>query len=292
VRYDIRHVTAYTYGAPVPQARCVMHLLPTARASQTVFRSAVTIRPEPTWRRERTDAFGNDVIDVGFETSHDRLQIIATSSVEIKSPDLPHPASTPTWEAVRAATLETMDLGRDSPVHGLFPSRHVPLVGSITSEAAAMFVANRPILEAALALTKKIKASYLYDPKATEISTPIVEAHRLRRGVCQDFAHIMIAGLRGLGLSAMYVSGYLRTIPAKGKERLEGADASHAWVSLWCGPQIGWVGLDPTNGIPAGTDHVVIAIGRDYADVAPVSGVILSSGKHDMSVAVDVLPIE
>jgi transglutaminase-like putative cysteine protease len=193
---------------------------------------------------------------------------------------------------VRAATLEVSDLGPESPVHGLFPSTHVPLVGPITTEAAAMFVANRPVLEAAIAFTRKIKASYLYDPKATDISTPIAEAHRQRRGVCQDFAHIMIAGLRGLGLSAMYVSGYLRTIPPKGTERLEGADATHAWVALWCGPELGWIGLDPTNGILAGTDHVVIAMGRDYADVAPVSGVILSSGRHELSVAVDVVPVE
>ncbi len=289
--YDIRHVTAYAYGAPVPRSRCVLRLRPIDRPGQRVERTAITTRPEPSFRRERIDAFGNRVVEVGFETTHDRLQVVATARVSVETRPLPPAAETPAWETIRDMAVDVADLAPSSPAHGLFPSRHVPLVGAITTETAIQFTPGRPILDAGLALTKRIKASFVYDPKATEISTPIADAHKLRRGVCQDFAHIMIAGLRGLGLPALYVSGYLRTIPPKGKPRLEGADATHAWVSLWCGPDIGWVGLDPTNGMMAGTDHVVVAVGRDYADVAPIDGVILSSGKHEMSVAVDVLPV-
>jgi transglutaminase-like putative cysteine protease len=138
---------------------------------------------------------------------------------------------------------------------------------------------------------RRIWDDFDYDPKATLVSTPLGEAFMKKKGVCQDFAHIMIAGLRGVGVPARYVSGYLRTVPPAGKERLEGADATHAWVSVWCGPFDGWVGLDPTNNILVGDDHIILAEGRDYADVAPISGVILSSGAQDVSVAVDVIPV-
>ena len=147
------------------------------------------------------------------------------------------------------------------------------------------------MLEAAAELMARIKADFKYDPEATAVSTPLREAFEKRGGVCQDFAHIMIAGLRGLGLPAFYVSGYIRTIPPPGKPRLEGADASHAWVSLWCGQEFGWRDLDPTNALFIGDDHIVVAIGRDYADVSPIDGVILASGAQKLSVRVDVIPV-
>ena len=149
-----------------------------------------------------------------------------------------------------------------------------------------------PIYEAAAELSKRIHADFAYDSEATEVSTTPAEAFAARRGVCQDFAHVMIAGLRGLGLPALYVSGYIRTFPPPGKPRLVGADASHAWVAVWCGPSFGWLGLDPTNAIPEGDDHIVLARGRDYADVPPVDGVILSYGGHELEVSVDVAPVE
>jgi transglutaminase-like putative cysteine protease len=155
---------------------------------------------------------------------------------------------------------------------------------------AESFPAGRPVLEGGLELTHRIKAEFRYDPTATDAATPTAEAFALRRGVCQDFAHVMIAGLRALGLPAAYVSGYLRTVPPPGRKRPAGADASHAWVSLWCGEAAGWQGLDPTNGIPAGLDHVSLAFGRDFADVSPVDGVIVASGGHTLSVSVDVIP--
>jgi transglutaminase-like putative cysteine protease len=139
---------------------------------------------------------------------------------------------------------------------------------------------------------QRINRDFAYDAKATEISTPLLEVFEKRRGVCQDFAHVMIAGLRGLGLPAAYVSGYLRTTPPPGRPRLQGADATHAWVSVWCGSDLGWLGFDPTNDLVIGNDHVVLAVGRDYTDVSPVDGVIVGSRKQKLAVAVDVIPAE
>ena len=173
----------------------------------------------------------------------------------------------------------------------IYPSRLVAAVCAGHRLRARSFSPRRPIYEAANELSARIKADFAYDSAATEATTSPVEAFARKRGVCQDFAHVMIAGLRGLGLAALYVSGYIRTIPPPGKARLAGADASHAWVAVWCGPGFGWLGLDPTNAIAAGDDHIVVARGRDYSDVPPVEGLILSSGDHDLEVEVDVVPV-
>ena len=157
--------------------------------------------------------------------------------------------------------------------------------------ARESFGKARPVLEAASELMARIRRDFTYDPEATEVSTPLAEAFAQRHGVCQDFAHIMIAGLRGLGLPAAYVSGYIRTIPPPGQKRLEGADASHAWALLWCGPETGWIGLDPTNDLIVADDHIVTAVGRDYADVAPLDGVLIGPGSQKIGIAVDVIPV-
>ena len=182
-------------------------------------------------------------------------------------------------------------LDADCPAIALYPSRRVALFDEATAYAKQSFGPHRPIFDATSELARRIRSDFTYDPEATEVNTPAAEAFDRRRGVCQDFAHIMIAALRGLGLPALYVSGYIRTVPPPGKARLAGADASHAWVSVWCGQEFGWLGLDPTNAIPVGDDHIVIAVGRDYSDVAPVEGVILSSGGQKLDVAVDVIPV-
>jgi len=188
-------------------------------------------------------------------------------------------------EACRSATLEA-----ESPAHFLFPSYCVPLDRDIADYAGESFAPGQPVLAGALDLMRRIHRDFTYHPGATDVSTPPADAFALKRGVCQDFAHIMICGLRSLGLPAAYVSGYLRTVPAPGEKPLEGADATHAWVSVWCGRD-GWRGLDPTNAIVAGEDHIILAIGRDYADVAPSEGMIVSSGHQKLSVAVTVVPV-
>ena len=190
---------------------------------------------------------------------------------------------------MRENAFSSNGLTNASPANYLYASRLVPLFAPAADYARRSFAANRPVLESAIDLMKRIYSDFRYDPTATSISTPLSEAFAKKRGVCQDFAHVMISGLRGLGLPAGYVSGYIRTIPPEGKPRLEGADATHAWVALWCGAEWGWVGLDPTNAILMGNDHIVLARGRDYADISPISGVILGSGEQDIEVKVDVI---
>ena len=183
-------------------------------------------------------------------------------------------------------------LGPESPIGYVFASPLVPVQQPVTAYASASFPPANGILAGAVDLMHRIRTEFKYDPKATVISTPLNEVFERRHGVCQDFAHVMIAGLRGLGLPAAYVSGYLRTIPPPGKPRLQGADATHAWVSLWCGPEIGWVGFDPTNDLLVENDHIVLAVGRDFSDVSPVDGIIVGSRKQKLAVAVDVLLVE
>jgi transglutaminase-like putative cysteine protease len=292
VIYDIRHVTSYSYATPVATARCTLRLTPRGDAGQRVLRSSIEVEPAPARRRERLDFFGNRVVEARVDASHSTLKIILEARVAVRRPQPPASALTPDWEATRVAAAESQSLGPQSPAHFLFPGRLTQLQAPITAYARESFPPGRPVLEAALELMRRIHTDFIYDPKATKVTTPLHEVFARRGGVCQDFAHIMIVGLRGLGLPAAYVSGYLRTIPAPGQRRLEGADASHAWITLWCGPAFGWLQLDPTNDIFVCDDHIVLAIGRDYADVSPIDGVILGSGRQKLDVSVDVKEVE
>jgi transglutaminase-like putative cysteine protease len=198
---------------------------------------------------------------------------------------------TPAFEEVRRASLAVADLSGHAPAHHLFRSRHVPLLDAARDYALQSFAPDRPVLDAAVELMRRIHADFVYDPEATDVSTPLAEVAASRHGVCQDFAHWMIACLRSIGIPAGYVSGYLRTRPPPGRPRLVGADATHAWVSAWCGAGLGWVDFDPTNALVPGQDHIRLAFGRDYADVAPVDGIIMASAGHSLRVSVDVAPV-
>ncbi len=290
--YDVIHVTRYHYRASVPFTRCILRLTPADRPGQRIMSSTLKIEPEPAERSDDRDFFGNHVTRVTVRAPHDSLVITAASRVERTASPLPTtrlaPRLTPSWTSLAATFADARDLGPAAPVQGLFASRLVPLLPEATSWAARSFPLGRPVLEGALDLNRRINTEFRYDPGSTDIATPLAKAFAARHGVCQDFAHVAIAGLRGLGLAARYVSGYLRTVPPPGKPRLEGVDATHAWIEVWCGSEVGWVGLDPTNGIPADENHIVLAIGRDYADVSPVDGVVLSSGPHELAVSVDV----
>jgi transglutaminase-like putative cysteine protease len=290
--YDLTHLTRYRYNAPVVVNDCVLRLRPREEPGQRVRAFRIEARPTPRDWREHTDAFANRVARMRIEAPHTELSIKSISRVEVARAAPPIPALTPPWEAVIAEADATESLGPDSPAFALYPSRIVALFAAATAYARESFASGRPIYEGAVELSKRIKADFAFDSKATEVTTAPAEAFVARRGVCQDFAHVMIAGLRGLGLPALYVSGYIRTYPPPGKPRLAGADASHAWVAVWCGPSFGWLGLDPTNAIAEGDDHIVVARGRDYADVPPVEGVILSFGGHELEVEVDVVPVE
>ncbi len=287
--YAIRHRTTYAYESRVTFARCVLRLTPVSSADQTVLETAVTVTPPPSRSSERPGPFGEPTRTVVIETPHRSLSIETRSRIDV------HAASErldfgEAWEEVRTRGLETTDLGPAGPAHFIYPTSRTPIASQITDYARASFTPGRPVVEAARDLMMRINADFTFDPKATDVSTAAGEAFAARRGVCQDFAHIMICGLRGLSLPARYVSGYLRTTPPPGRPRLAGADATHAWVSLWCGPEVGWIGLDPTNAVIVQNDHIVLACGRDYSDVAPIDGIILSPGRQKLKVEVDVTP--
>ncbi len=288
--YDIRHVTTYSYESPVSFARCSLRLEPKSGDGQQLISHSVEIKPGPLERTLRIDFFGIHTENIVIETAHRVLRIDARSRVDVSRAALTRDMASPSWEQVREAAFASNGLMASSPVGYLFASPLVPIRSSITDYAAESFPAGAGIFTSAANLMRRINRDFVYDTRATEIATPLQEVFDKRRGVCQDFAHIMIAGLRGVGLPAAYVSGYLRTTPPPGKPRLQGADATHAWVSVWCGEEIGWAGFDPTNDLVIGNDHVVLAVGRDYTDVSPVDGVIVGSRKQKLTVAVDVIP--
>lgn len=289
--YDILQTTAYRYTYPVPVARHIVRMVPVDRPGQRVVASHFSVEPEPVEWIETRDFFGNKVAHIRIETAHTSFTVRTNARVVVEAPPLHDPAASPPWEDILEIAAGYPDLSAGSPAHHLFASPAVPLSAAITRWAAKSFSAERPMLAGAIDLMNRLHKEFTYDSRATDVSTPPLEAFEMRRGVCQDFAHIMIAGLRGLGLPAAYVSGFLRTEPPPGKERLQGADATHAWVSVWCGEGIGWQGLDPTNALVVATDHVVLAHGRDYSDVAPIGGVLFGSGRQKLSVEVDVIPV-
>ncbi len=288
--YTLRHRTTYNYGAEVTFARCVLRLTPPSSAHQTVLESAVRVTPQPRLIQQRTGPFGEQTLTAVIDQPHRALAVEATARVEVHAQPVEDWAASPAWEKVREASLNTADLGPQGPAAYLFPTPRTLLVPRITAYARASFPAGRPIIAATADLMRRLHADFTYDPAATDVSTPAGQAFDARRGVCQDFAHIMISALHGLSLPAAYVSGYLRTLPPPGQPRLEGADATHAWVSVWCGARHGWIGFDPTNAILALGDHIVLATGRDYSDVAPIDGVILAPGGQKLKVEVDVIP--
>jgi transglutaminase-like putative cysteine protease len=292
VIYDIRHVTTYSYDSLVSFARCALRLEPRSDDGQKLISHTVDIRPRPAERTVRHDFFGTEIESILIETAHRSLRIDSRSRVSVSRSAPGRAAPSPAWENIRELAFSATSLGPSSPVGYVFASPLVPVQQPVTSYASASFTPGNGIVSGAADLMHRIRRDFKYDPKATVISTPLDEVFEKRHGVCQDFAHIMIAGLRGLGLPAAYVSGYLRTIPPPGKPRLQGADATHAWVSLWCGEELGWVGFDPTNDILVENDHIVLAVGRDFSDVSPVDGVIVGSRKQKLAVAVDVLLVE
>ena len=288
--YDVRQTTTYAYASPAAYAQHILRLVPIARERQRVTAAALDIDPAPVRRREGRDFFENRTTTIEIDAPHNTLVVKLAARITVEPVAAADFDATPPWESVREMTIASHDLGPQSPVHFIYPSRLISLDPEIRDYVGESFPAGRPILAGAVEVMKRIKADFTYELGATTVTTAPSMSFALRRGVCQDFAHIMISGLRGLGLPAAYVSGYLRTVPRSGAARLEGADAMHAWVMVWCG-DAGWWGLDPTNALIASDDHVVLAIGRDYADAAPIGGVMLGSGQQRLSTAVDVIPV-
>jgi transglutaminase-like putative cysteine protease len=288
--YDVRQTTTYAYASPAAYAQHILRLVPIARERQRVTAAALDIDPAPARRREGRDFFQNRITTIEIDAPHKTLVVKLAARITVEPVAAADFDATSSWESVREMTIASHDLGPQSPVHFIYPSRLISLDPEIRDYVGESFPPGRPILAGAIEVMKRIKADFTYEFGATTVTTAPSMSFALRRGVCQDFAHIMISGLRGLGLPAAYVSGYLRTVPRSGAARLEGADAMHAWVMVWCG-DAGWWGLDPTNALIASDDHVVLAIGRDYADAAPIGGIMLGSGQQRLNTAVDVIPV-
>ncbi|MES2494712.1 MAG: transglutaminase family protein [Pseudomonadota bacterium] len=289
--YQVRHRTLFRYTYPVRFARCNLRLQPVEWAGQTL--ESFDLKLSPTARITGTRPIGylGHVARMVVEKPSRELEIESRFRIRIDRPlPLPLPGD-PTVAQVAAAARVTLDIGVESPANYIYPSPSIPLSTAITAWCSELLDPNRGIVEAGLALATRIHDRFTYDGSATTVDTSPIEAFEKRHGVCQDFAQIMIAGLRGIGVPAAYVSGYLRTIPPPGKTRLVGADATHAWVVIWCGSERGWLGFDPTNACMVGSDHIVTAMGRDYADVAPIVGVFTGQEGQKIEVAVDVEPV-
>ncbi|WP_121079010.1 transglutaminase family protein [Sphingomonas trueperi] len=290
--YGIRHVTRFDYDQPVAFARCNLRLKPILWSGQMIEEYALSVQPGGRTYPARAEAGLANVVRLLVEHDASSLTIESRARVRVDR-QIPIPAaSDPTIAQIAAWARDSRDPTPAGPAAYLFPSPLIPLDRSIAAWCAEELRQDRGILEAGIALAQRIQRDFAFDPTATLVDTPPHEAFAKRGGVCQDFAQIMLSGLRAAGLPAAYVSGYLRTLPPPGQPRLVGADATHAWVLLWCGPDLGWVGVDPTNGIWMAEDHIVMAIGRDYADIAPIDGIVLGSGAQAMHVSVDVEPLE
>lgn len=285
----ISHVTHYDYASRVDLAMHLLHLQPLSRADQQLEDFRLDIDPPATRNQASLDYFGNPQHHLTLTTPHHALTVRAESRVRRLAAATPNPSASPAWESVRAAMRYRAGQPWLPAAEFCFPSAFVPLHPAFQAYAQLEFTPGRPLLEAAIGLMARIHHEFTYATASTDLTTPALEAFSRRQGVCQDFAHIMIACLRSLGLPARYVSGYLLTQPPPGQPRLLGVDASHAWLAVWC-PQHDWVELDPTNNLIAAQSHAVIACGRDYADVAPLRGVIQGGGSHTLSVAVSVVP--
>lgn len=280
--YKIRYLTRYEYNDKVELASHILHMTPRDLPFQQVGDSDIKISPSPTRMHGGRDHFGNSVHFLFFDWPHRALEVISTAEVIVTTPALPYAEATPPWEPIALGAManwETADFLFASPMIALHPEA--------TSYAAESFTPGRPILAGLLDLTQRIYRDFSYRPGSTNLNTPITDVLEKRCGVCQDFAHVMISGLRGLGLPARYVSGYIRNDKTAEQALLVGADHSHAWLECWTGPEHGWIGLDPTNGIAVQRDHVILAWGRDYCDVSPVRGIILGGGRHSLDVQVN-----
>lgn len=289
--YEVRLRMAYDYDRPVAGGRHHVRVMPLSISGrQRVISASLSVEPRPAERVDFVDFFGNRVTALTYRDEHQHFSFSMGARVAVDPAD-DAPAASVEPEELQRDIDANRSLGSQSPHHFRGSS---PLIGpdvDITNYARRSVTDGASAAEIAEDLSLRINAHFIYDGEATDVRTTPRAAFDLRRGVCQDFSHVMIAGLRGVGIPAGYVSGYLRTIPPNGAPRLEGADAMHAWVRVWCGEKTGWLEFDPTNAMRAGEDHIVCGFGRDYSDVAPVIGIMRTLGEQKVSQAVDVVPL-
>ena len=287
---QIQHETRYRYTPAVHTARHLAHLRPRATATQQVLSHHLEITPGPAQCSEVLDGYGNTVAFFSLRGAHDALRVRAESIVATRA--VASVADSTPWETARDRLRYRRDGSYEPAAEFAFASPHVPRDPRFAAYAAPSFAPSRPLLDATHDLMRRIHQDFEYRQAATDVGTPALEALRLRQGVCQDFAHVMLGCLRGVGLAARYVSGYLLTAPPPGETRLVGSDASHAWVSVHLPGDAGaWIDVDPTNCRAPGEDYVTVAFGRDYGDVSPLRGVIRGGARHELRVAVTVTPV-
>lgn len=290
MNYTISHRTTYTYASDVAYSRLVAHLVPRLTARQHPLTFGVSVSPEPRKSFARSDYFGNTTSWFTIDEPHSVLEIHAESRVAVDPVAAFDVGLSNRWENVRTALEFPTDYATRDALQYTFDSPLTATNDELIAYARRSFPPGRSLLECVLELNHRIYSDFTFDKEATDTSTSVADAFELRAGVCQDFAHIGLAAVRTMGLAARYVSGYLLTHPPPGRERLVGADASHAWFSVWI-PPYGWVDLDPTNDVVPSTEHITVAWGRDYGDVAPIHGIITGGSEHEIDVAVDVLPL-
>jgi transglutaminase-like putative cysteine protease len=285
--FEVVHRTLYRYSQPVTVSQHTARVEPRTLPGQIVEQFSLSIEPAPPVRETRDDYFGNRVCFFSIQEVHSRLEIVARSRVKIAAVTPPVLSLSPPWEKVVQLFSDPVSPEVVEPYEFVFDSPLLRADPKLAAYARPSFTAGAPLLSAVLDLNRRINTDFKYDRVATTVATPLEEVMEKRRGVCQDFAHLAIASLRSLGLASRYVSGYLRTRPPAGKPALVGADASHAWFSVFC-PDLGWVDFDPTNNLMPETDHLTLGYGRDFGDVSPISGILTGGGKHDVKVAVTV----
>lgn len=289
LHYLVRHRTTYHYGGIISVSHHLLCLRPLDLPNQRCLHHEIKITPTPALGPTRIDYFGNTNQFVTIEGAHDCLKVESISEVAIGPSFIPESNETPPWQVARAAILADQTRSGLIAREFAYDSPRVPLLAQFHDYALPSFGLDRPLLEAVADLTARLFSDFTFDPRATDVSTPIEQVFEERKGVCQDFAHLQMACLRSLGIPARYVSGYLETDPPTGQEKMIGSDASHAWLAFFC-PGIGWIDVDPTNNCFPGMRHIKIACGRDYGDVSPLRGVIIGNGAHTLTVGVDVIP--
>lgn len=291
MRYQVEHQTVYHYDTSVTQSQQLLHMMPRQTDFQHCVSYTLACEPQPAEHSQCLDFFGNHNDYFTMLTPHQSLAVLSRFQVDIQPrPTMVALTQSPAWEAAQAE-LQLQATKHLTAAPFIYASAKVKCSEALASFARHCFTPQRPLLDAAMALTQHIYAEFEFDPQATDISTPLDEVLKGRRGVCQDFAHLMIGALRSLGLACRYVSGYILTHPPAGQPRLVGADASHAWVSVYC-PVYGWVDFDPTNNCLVQQDHITVAWGRDFSDVSPMRGVVLGGGHQQLTVNVTVTPLD
>lgn len=287
MKYSVRHQTRYSYSDDVSISYNRLHSKPRKCPWQTFSEARLAIYPEPAFQHPQTDFFGNPVTFFTVQKPHRELDVVVFFDAEVKVRKVEGVSLS--WESASNLLLHPQDSEALDASQFRYDSNWISRSAAVTEFAVKSFPQGRPVLDGALDLCSRIFHEFTFDNSATDVATPLDEVLRNRRGVCQDFAHLAIASLRGLGLAARYVSGYILTLPPAGQERLQGADASHAWISVWA-PPLGWVDLDPTNNCIVGDQHITLAWGRDFHDVSPLRGVMLGGGRQLIKVGVDVVP--